>query len=250
MVRRKRQVLTPMISLSIDTCDPRGSVAVRRGGIAVALRRHDSAEDYSSWLLPAVDSALGEVSLRFEDLNLVAVATGPGSFTGVRVGLTAAKAWAEVYKIPLVGVSRLESITRHPDFPKNWVATFYDAHRGQIFAGLYRRTANSTLELAESESAIAPADFLTAVIERAGTEPVRWISLDPQLLSSLPEWNSRAAIGEQIELCPRDLARFIGEIGEERARKGLTTDALHLDANYVRRSDAEVFWKGPIHRDA
>jgi tRNA threonylcarbamoyladenosine biosynthesis protein TsaB len=238
-----------MISLSIDTCDSRGSVAVCRGGVAVALRRHDSAEDYSSWLLPAVDSALGEVSLGFENLNLLAVATGPGSFTGVRVGLTAAKAWAEVYKIPLVGVSRLEAIARRADFPKNWVATFYDAHRGQIFAGLYR-TANSTLELAQRESAIAPADFLRAVIDRAGMQPVRWISLDPQLLSSLPEWNSRAAIGEQIELCPTDLARFVGEIGEERAREGLTTDALHLDANYVRRSDAEVFWKGPTHRDA
>jgi tRNA threonylcarbamoyladenosine biosynthesis protein TsaB len=238
-----------MISLSIDTCDSRGSVAIRRGGVSVALRRHDSAEDYSSWLLPAVDSALCEVSLTFDHLNLVAVATGPGSFTGVRVGLTAAKAWAEVYKIPLVGVSRLEAIARHADSPKNWVAAFYDAHRGQIFAGLYR-ASNSKLELAESESAIAPVDFLRAVIDRTGTDPVRWISLDPQLVSSLPEWNSRAAIGEQIELCPADLAYSMGEIGEERAREGLTTDALHLDANYVRRSDAEVFWKGPIHRDS
>jgi tRNA threonylcarbamoyl adenosine modification protein YeaZ len=236
-----------MISLSIDTCDSRGSIAVRRDGAAVATRRHDSTEDYSSWLLPAVDSTLRDASLTFRDVELIAVATGPGSFTGVRVGLTSAKAWGEVYKIPLVGVSRLEAIASHAPAGAPWTAAFFDAHRGQIFAALYRSTGHK-LELVESDVVTAPRDFLNAVNAHSGEAPVRWISLDPQLVSTLPEWNSRPARNQQIELCLAELARAIGEIAEERLRRGLTTDALHLDANYVRRSDAESFWKGPTLR--
>jgi tRNA threonylcarbamoyladenosine biosynthesis protein TsaB len=236
-----------MISLSIDTCDSRGSIAVRREGAAVATRRHDSTEDYSSWLLPAVDSALRAASLTFRDVDLIAVATGPGSFTGVRVGLTSAKAWGEVYKIPLVGVSRLEAIANRAAAGTPWTAAFFDAHRGQIFAALYRSTDHK-LELVESDVVTAPRDFLNAVNAHSGEAAVRWISLDPQLLTTLPEWNSHAARKEQIELCPSELAGAIGEMAEERLRRGLTTDALHLDANYVRRSDAETFWKGPTQR--
>jgi tRNA threonylcarbamoyladenosine biosynthesis protein TsaB len=241
-----------MLSLSIDTCDSRGSIAVRHDARTVASARHESTEDYSSWLLPAVDAALRNASIGFRDLNLVAVATGPGSFTGVRVGLTVAKAWAEVYAVPLVGVSRLEAIAstaRSTGHAKPWIAAFCDAHRGQIFAALYR-LVGSQLTLEDSEAVIAPVDFLKAVNDKAGTQPVRWLSLDPQLLPVLPEWNSRAVLHEHIELCPPELASSIGEIAERRFRDSLTTDSLHLDANYVRRSDAEMFWKDPTRRGA
>lgn len=236
-----------MISLSIDTCDSRGSVAIRRDGAAVIGYRHESTEEYSSWLLPTVDSALKRVSLTFTDINLIAVATGPGSFTGVRVSLTSAKAWGEVYKIPLVGVSRLEAIAGTASGRAPWTAAFFDAHRGQIFAALYR-SANQQFELVESDAVSAPLDFLRTVIARVGDAAVSWISLDPQLLTALPEWDSRSIRNEQIELCPPNLATAIGEIAEERMRQGRTTDALHLDANYVRRSDAELFWKDPNQR--
>jgi tRNA threonylcarbamoyladenosine biosynthesis protein TsaB len=234
-----------MINLSIDTCDSRGSVAVRRDGVTVISRRHESTEDYSSWLLPAVDFALRDASVGFDDLNLIAVATGPGSFTGVRVGLTVAKAWGEVYGVPLVGVSRLEAIARLASNAvggATWAAASYDAHRGQIFAALYH-LIGSKATLAESEAVTAPGDFLKAVNEKAGTQPVRWLSLDPRLLSTLPEWDLRASLHEQVELCSPDLALSVGEIAEQRFRDSLTTDPLHLDANYVRRSDAELFWK-------
>jgi tRNA threonylcarbamoyladenosine biosynthesis protein TsaB len=241
-----------MLSLSLDTCDSRGSIAVRRDATTLVSIRHESTDDYSSWLLPAVDSTLRDASIGFRDLNLIAVATGPGSFTGVRVGLTVAKAWGEVYSVPLVGVSRLEAIAHHPPSGGGgapWVAAFYDAHRGQIFAALYR-VVGSTLALVDSEAVIAPAEFLKAVNDNAGIQAVRWLSLDPHLLFAQPEWKSRAVLHEQIELCPADLASSIGEIAEKRFQDSLTTDSLHLDANYVRRSDAEMFWKDPTRRGA
>ena len=101
-----------MITLGIDTCEARGSVAVRKDGSLAALEKHESSEDYSSWLLPAVDRGLQGAGAKLREVGLLAVAAGPGSFTGVRVGLTAVKAWAEQFGIKVVGVSRLEVMAR------------------------------------------------------------------------------------------------------------------------------------------
>ncbi len=81
-----------MIVLAIDTCDSRGSVAVLRDGAVLKVGAHESQEDYSRWLLPAVDEALSASQLAMVDVEAYAAAAGPGSFTGVRVGLTTVKA--------------------------------------------------------------------------------------------------------------------------------------------------------------
>jgi hypothetical protein len=99
--------------------------------------------------------------------------------------------------------------------------------------------------LIEEEMVIAPGGFVNWVKRRAGGEPVQWISLDPALFGDLPEWEGRAAIGKGIVLSTDVLSTGVAELGEERAREGKFTDPLVLDANYVRRSDAEIFWKDP-----
>src|SRR5260370_42320803 len=98
-----------MILLAIDTCDARGSVAVVRDGAVLKVVVHGSQEDYSTWLLAAVRECLAGAGLKMEEVDAYAAAAGPGSFTGVRGGLTAVKAWAEVYGKKIAAVSRLES---------------------------------------------------------------------------------------------------------------------------------------------
>jgi hypothetical protein len=73
---------------------------------------------------------------------------------------------------------------------------------------------------------------------------VSWVSLDPELVTSLPRWSKRSGRGDTMTQCSPDLAIAIGRLAEERARNGIFSDPLELDANYVRRSDAEIFWKG------
>ncbi|MFI5098635.1 MAG: tRNA (adenosine(37)-N6)-threonylcarbamoyltransferase complex dimerization subunit type 1 TsaB, partial [Candidatus Acidiferrales bacterium] len=75
-----------MVTLAIDTSDRRGSVAVRKDGRLAAVHRHASSEDYSSWLLSAVGECRELAGIRMEAVELLAASTGPGSFTGVRVG--------------------------------------------------------------------------------------------------------------------------------------------------------------------
>ena len=96
--------------LALDTCDARGSVSVLRDAEVLQTVEHDTADDYSIWLLPAIDRALHASGLVFADVDVYVAASGPGSFTGVRVGLTTVKAWAEVTGKPIVGVSRLEAL--------------------------------------------------------------------------------------------------------------------------------------------
>jgi len=232
-----------VVILGIDTCDSRGSIALRSAGDLVGVLRHESAEDFSSWLLPSVDKCLKESGMVLKNMDLLAVATGPGSFTGLRVGLTAAKAWAELLGKKMVGVSRLEVIALMAGNKPGYVAASFDALRGQIFGGLYRLNQRREGKLIEQEMVIAPDEFINWVGSQTGEEPVHWISLDPGLIEAAPSWANRAAKGEELLQCPDGLAAGVAELGEERARRGEFTDPLQLDANYVRRSDAEIFWK-------
>lgn len=234
-----------MITLGIDTCETRGSIAVLKDGVLVSLQKHDSGEDYSSWLLPAVDRGLAEVRAKLRDLQLLAVASGPGSFTGVRVGLTAVKAWAELFGIKVVGVSRLEVMARQVSGTSGFVAASFDAQRGQVFGGLYKREGERGWSLIEEEMVIAPDEFVRWVGQHASGAGVRWITLDPQLIADVPNWRERAACGETLTRCADGLAAGVAELGEEKARRGKFADPPMLDANYVRRSDAEIFWKDP-----
>lgn len=234
-----------MITLGIDTCEARGSVAVRKDGILASLEKHQSPEDYSSWLLPAVERGLRLADANLRQVGLLAVASGPGSFTGVRVGLTAVKAWAELFGIRVAGVSRLEVMARQSADVSGFVAASYDAQRGQVFGGLYKREEKRGWSLIEEEMVIAPEGFVKWVSDRTVDAMVRWITLDTELIAGAPSWKERAAKGETLIRSADGLAAGVAELGEERARERKFTDPLLLDANYVRRSDAEIFWKDP-----
>lgn len=233
-----------MITLAIDTSETRGSIALLRHGVSVAVAVHADRTDYSEWLLPATEQILRAAGMRMGLVELFAVATGPGSFTGVRVGLTTVKAWCEVYGKPVVGVSRLQALARSETGTAGMVAAFYDAQRGQVFGGRYRRSSGRLVKTGD-ELVIAPEAFLALATREAGDGVVDWVSLDPELMTGLDGWKEREKRGDTMQRSSAELAGGIGRIAEERAGRGEYTDPLELDANYVRRSDAEIFWKGP-----
>lgn len=236
-----------MIVLSIDTCDWRGSVAVLEEEVVLAVLLHDRNEEYSSWLLPAVSAVLRKAGLEMGDVDGYAVAAGPGSFTGVRLGLTTVKAWAEVYGRPVAGVSRLEAFAAEANRTSRYVAAFVDAQRGQVFGAVYRQDGSGLANISE-EMVIAPREFLRTAVELANAEKITWASPDAHLLTGEDAWREREKHGESIDQIAATLAGTLGRIGLRRLKEGKTTDALRLDANYVRRSDAEILWKGgPAH---
>src|SRR5712664_128419 len=234
-----------VLILALDTCDARGSVALLRDELLLHAAPHTTTEDYSSWLLPAIATVLAPAQLTLQDIDLYAVAAGPGSFTGVRVGLTTVKAWSEVHGRPIAAVSRLETIAAQGTGSAPYVAAIIDARRNQIFAALYRRQA-ALLERVDEEMVIAPDKFLEWCAAKAASK-IDWVSTDPNCLTQTQQWSSRLALNETVQEISPLLAPRIGQIGYRLALQNQLTDALSLDANYVRRSDAEIFWKGPSH---
>jgi tRNA threonylcarbamoyladenosine biosynthesis protein TsaB len=239
-----------MILLALDTCDARGSVTVLRDGDALQTVAHDTGDDYSVWLLPTIDRALAASGATFGDVDTYVAATGPGSFTGVRVGLTTVKAWAEVSRKPIVAVSRLEAMATEAHgstAAAGYVAAFANAQRRQIFGALYRRQAER-LERVGEETVIAPEKFFAWILENSGGEPIHWISTDPEMLTETEIWAARqtdgavTVVGRGVQAASPVLAPAIGRLGYRLAKLGRFTDPLALDANYVRRSDAEVAW--------
>jgi len=216
-------------------------LAVLRDNEVLTAIAHEGAADYSSWVLPRAHEALRAAGLEIRDVEVFAVASGPGSFTGVRVGLTSVKAWSEVYGRAIASVSRLEAIAAQAAGGCQYVAASVDAHRDQVFGGLYR-SQEGGLRLVETEMVAAPAEFIGWVKQRTVNERVSWISMDPEKVRTQEAWRARADAGETVEMSTNVLAPVIGEIGYQRAKEGRLVDALALDADYVRRTDAETSW--------
>jgi tRNA threonylcarbamoyladenosine biosynthesis protein TsaB len=216
---------------------------VLRDEAVLKVVAHESNEDYSSWLLPSVEACLEGSGLRMEQVDAYAAAAGPGSFTGVRVGLTSVKAWAEVYGKRIVAVSRLEALAAEASGQAAWVAAFFTAQRGQVFGAIYRRDGRA-LARSGDEMVIAPGKFVETAAEFAKGENISWVSMDAECVVSEEAWKVREMRGEKVESVSSVRAPMIGRLGLTALAEGRFTDALALDANYVRRSDAEIFWKG------
>lgn len=228
----------------VDSADARGCVALCHDAIPYAVEAHPADQEYSAWLLPAVRRLLGSCCLSISELDGYAVCSGPGSFTGLRVGLTTVKAWAEIYSKPIVAVSRLAAfaLSSPPSAGLNaeCVAAYLDAHRNQVFAALYRDTG----EVIHDESVIALDAFLEKVQVECGSGPVLWKTPDPELLHTQASWPARQAQGDLVEPIEPPFASQLAALANAKFIRRDFTDSLALDANYVRRSDAEIYWKG------
>ena len=229
-----------MLSLAVDTSTLSGSLAILREEQVLAMVGAAVGETYSSRLFRHLRFLLGENNLRMEDFDLFSVAFGPGSFTGLRVGLTAVKGWAEAFKKPVVGVSVLEAIAARATSPKPLVAAVLDARRGQVFAGVYGR-GDGALERKGEEVVLEPRECLDWLARQATPETLALVSPTPEVI--FPFLETSPFRRGSIERVSGLLADEIGRLGYRMMKRGAAAGALELDANYVRRSDAEVKWK-------
>lgn len=237
-----------VLVLALDTSSPSGSLAVLRDEKVIGVVSTATAEVYSSRMFRELEFLLGELSLRMEEFELFAVAAGPGSFTGLRVGLAAVKGWAEVYRKPIAAVSALEAVAVQGRSSAALVVPVLDARRGQLYFGLYRRAlgaaqSESRLALDGEEYVMTPVEFFEAIRERARGAEFAIVTPQPELFSAAASRSEIANLKAVVEPASAVLAPFIGQLGFHQAQRGELADPLTLDANYVRRTDAELHWK-------
>jgi tRNA threonylcarbamoyladenosine biosynthesis protein TsaB len=183
--------------------------------------------------------------LGLEKIDLFAVDAGPGSFTGLRVGLAAVKGWAEVYQKPIAAISGLEAVAVQARSSAAVLVPVLDARRGQVYFGFYARdSASERLVLEGEERVMTPEEFWEALLLRSRETELAIVTPPSELAASMVSRSSELREAFRVEEVSGVLAPVIGRLGYDRAQRGELTDSLTLDANYVRRSDAEVDWKG------
>ena len=229
-----------MLVLAIDTASPHGSVAALRDEQLLDVVSDDAGDTQSLRFFGQMGKLLREQNLAMPQFDLYAVNAGPGSFTGVRVGLTAVKAWAEVYSKPVAAVSGLEAVAGQGPGTASLLAAVTDARRGQLYAGLYLREG-TILRRRGGDVVMSPADCFAYLAGQSRGENICFVTAAPDWLSELLA--SSQFHSAQIAAASEVLAPSIGRLGLERASAGETLDALSLDAHYVRCSDAEVLGK-------
>ena len=214
----------PKLLLAIDTCGPTGTVALGRwDGASVEILGQIELEGrgYSSTLVPAVAELLTQAGTRLAQLDAIVAVNGPGSFTGVRDGLSAVKGLAESPAISVVAVSRLEVLAAKAKVP----AAALDAHRHEVFLRIREADGQGRELLAgAAELAALSAPARVALCDEAAAELL-------------------AASWPQVELIRTDppTAADALQLAAPRVAAGEFTDLELLDGHYLRRSDAEIF---------
>ena len=173
--------------LAIDTCGPSGSVALGRipgRDLQILGQTELAGRTYSATLVAAVADLLSSAGVHLGLLNSIVVVNGPGSFTGVRVGVSAAKGLAEGRNIPVVALSRLEVLSRKSKVP----SAALDAHRGEIYLRLERTGSPATELLAGAEelAAINPAPLRVAVCDDGAAAVLASAWPATQLIATAP----------------------------------------------------------------
>ncbi|MGA8028200.1 MAG: tRNA (adenosine(37)-N6)-threonylcarbamoyltransferase complex dimerization subunit type 1 TsaB [Bryobacteraceae bacterium] len=213
--------------LALDTTSEVGSLAIRSSCETVAELTLQSAEGFAHLIFPAIEQILAEGRVRLPEIDCFAAASGPGSFTGVRVGLSAVKGLAEALGKRVAGVSNLRALSSFGNLPLRAVSL--DARRGQLYAAVY----NHELEPVAPEAVLKLADWLETL-----HEPTYQFISSP---NTLPLTGTRFADMPFLQ-APHALAAAIALCAE----RSDWLDPAALDANYVRRSDAELFWKESV----
>jgi tRNA threonylcarbamoyladenosine biosynthesis protein TsaB len=220
-----------VIVLALDTTSEFGSVAVRANGQTVVETALHSPEGFAHLIFPAIANVLSDSKFALEQIDCFAAASGPGSFTGVRVGLSAVKGLAEAMGKPAVGVSNLRAMSSFGNLEER--AVVLDARRGEVFAAIY----NAELEIVAPEAVLKLSTWLENL--RSPLYEFIWMAGAP-FRSALV--GTRFAGMPCVEV-PRSLAAAVSYCAELDGKSGKWLDPAALDANYVRRSDAELFWK-------
>jgi tRNA threonylcarbamoyladenosine biosynthesis protein TsaB len=223
-----------MFILAVDTSWRHGSLALARGD-AATFELQETAPltggAFSAELVPQIAAVLARRKLRKQDIDGFAAASGPGSFTGLRVGLAAIKALVEVLSKPIVPVSLLEALAITSGVNGRVFAAL-DAQRGEVFLGQYEVGGRKLQATAlQPESLLTRDAFLATVSLLHG----RIVTPDASLVDFAQRHRTT------LRLIERPDASAIARIGLHRILEGRTVSAEALDANYVRRSDAEIF---------
>src|SRR5579871_3425931 len=218
-----------MLILAIDTSGRHVSVALCRGDAkAFELLQLVALEGgtYSARLIPTISEIFLQQKLALAELDALAIVSGPGSFTGLRVVLATVKVLCEILHKPLVTISMLEAVVVERGSAAHSTAIL-DAGRGEVYVGEYRHAANAAASI--REYIVKLNDF---VEDDGATEQ---LTPDKAVFDFLQQKHSKVRLVDAVQ------ADGIARVGLGKLIAGELADHATVDVNYIRRSDAEIF---------
>ncbi|MFT3788104.1 MAG: tRNA (adenosine(37)-N6)-threonylcarbamoyltransferase complex dimerization subunit type 1 TsaB [Tepidisphaeraceae bacterium] len=221
-----------MLALALETSGRTGSVALHRDGVLIAERSYPHGLQHAAAVVPMVDELCRSHGLAPSSIEAVYVSAGPGSFTGLRVGVTMAKTLAFATGAKLVAVPTVDVLAANAPPEATNVIVILDAKRGQIFTARFARSSEGAL------TAIEPAhlDTLKAMLDRT-PRPVWLIGEGIDYHREAIPIDPATIVGEKSAWTPR--AAVVAELGSALAAAGQFVDPYKLTPIYIRLAEAE-----------
>ncbi|MED5015975.1 tRNA (adenosine(37)-N6)-threonylcarbamoyltransferase complex dimerization subunit type 1 TsaB [Paenibacillus chibensis] len=244
--------------LALDTSTACLALAVMENGNVLHTIKAAGERNHSVHLLPLVQKGLAEAGLASSDVDGIAVGIGPGSYTGTRIAVTAAKTLAWAWNIPVAGISSLHAfgwsgLMNASDLGagENWIIPLMDARRGQAYTSLFRATGNG-MPVRVKEDAIRLMDPWVEEVEHllketpAEQQPEGvWFISDNSNHDAAAE-RLRPLLGDRLHILLSDMeGEPVGRLGAERLMQGEKDDVHRLVPNYTQLAEAEKLLRKP-----
>lgn len=217
--------------LSVDTSSNICSVAILEDENCIAEINKNDGKTHSENLMPMIEKILQDNNIKLNSIELIAIAVGPGSFTGIRIGIASIKAISEVLSVPIVAVSSLEGLAYNVDENFENICSLIDARNNQVYAGIFDKMHNALEEFM--------ADDINAVLENIKMyNKITFIGDGALMHKELIENKIKnAKFVEEIKNFQN--AKSIGKAGYSKYKLGIIENADTIIPKYLRKSQAE-----------
>jgi len=223
--------------LAVETSTMAGSIAIVNDKDLIGEVKVNIEVAHAERLMNSIDWLLKTSRISIKDIDAFAISIGPGSFTGLRIGLSTVKGFSYSTNKPVIPVPTLDAFARVMTFCPYLISPMLDARKNEVYTGLYKWEGNACRKII-SESAIKPEEFLKKIKEKTifmgeGAQIYKKLIID-----TLGE---NALFASQSKMSPS--ASSVAEIAIEKLKEGITIDPVTLTPFYIRKSEAEIHWK-------
>jgi tRNA threonylcarbamoyladenosine biosynthesis protein TsaB len=229
------RVDSPLRILAVDTSTSTGGVAILEDDRIVAEWILSSKETHNRRLLGTLDCVLSKVGCSINDVDCFAVTVGPGSFTGLRIGLSTVKALAWVLDKAYVGIPSLDALAAPLGFAALPVCALIDARKNEVYCGRYRSDGAGSLQLVGSYLAVSPHEAIDGIAEPTLFCGDGWLLYRDVIQDKLA---TMAVAAPGVFNTIR--AAHVGELAFQKILSGNTHDPVTSTPLYIRPSEAEI----------
>lgn len=220
--------------IAIETTTMVGSIAIVDNARVISEITLNVRATHSEKLMPAIDRLFSDAGLAVDDMDAIAVSIGPGSFTGLRIGISTAKGLSYASGKPLIGIPTLDALALNMGFSRYLVCPIQDARKGEVYTALYRPCYKSLKKMTD-DMAVDPAALARMITEKTvflgdGVNTYREL-----LMKQLGELYNEAPLPLRL---PR--ASNVAMLALKRLEKGEADDPFTMVPRYIRRPEAEI----------